>query len=139
MFFICSSSPEIYNSSPKYLGGVFLWYILSMTFIEEGIILSNENTQEENSKPKYNMLQNSWFMIKTAWQINEGKMIFLCLLSAVFALVTNVLNLYVVPVILGTVTKGADVRKLILIITALRCVQCLCRRQRRMLRTISFT
>lgn len=118
MFFICSSSPEIYNSSPKYLGGVFLWYILSMTFIEEGIILSNENTQEENSKPKYNMLQNSWFMIKTAWQINEGKMIFLCLLSAVFALVTNVLNLYVVPVILGTVTKGADVRKLILIITA---------------------
>ena len=93
MFFICSSSPEIYNSSPKYLGGVFLWYILSMTFIEEGIILSNENTQEENSKPKYNMLQNSWFMIKTAWQINEGKMIFLCLLSAVFALVTNVLNL----------------------------------------------
>ena len=80
--------------------------------------MGNKNRQEENSKPKYNMLQNSWFMVKTAWQIKEGKMIFLCLLSAVFALVTNVLNLYVVPVILGMVTKRADAGELILTITA---------------------
>ena len=75
-------------------------------------------TKEKEDKPKYNMFQNSWFMLKTAWQIKEKKMILLCLLSAGLALAGNILNLYVVPVILGYVEKRAGARELIFVITA---------------------
>ncbi len=79
---------------------------------------SDKKTKTKEDKPKYNMFQNSWFMLKTAWQIKEKKMILLCLLSAGLALAGNILNLYVVPVILGYVERRAGARELILIITA---------------------
>ncbi len=79
---------------------------------------NNTSEKEKNEKPKYNMFQNSWFMVKTAWQIKEKKMILMCLLSALFALTTNILNLYVVPVILGTVERRASAKELILVIMA---------------------
>ena len=78
----------------------------------------DKKTKTKEDKPKYNMFQNSWFMLKTAWQIKEKKMILMCLLSAGFALAGNILNLYVVPVILGYVERRAGARELILIITA---------------------
>lgn len=78
----------------------------------------DKKTKTKEDKPKYNMFQNSWFMLKTAWQIKEKKMILLCLLSAGLALAGNILNLYVVPVILGYVERRAGARELILIITA---------------------
>ena len=79
-------------------------------------------TKEKEDKPKYNMFQNSWFMLKTAWQVKEKKMILLCLLSAGLALAGNILNLYVVPVILGYVERRAGARELIFVITA--CTLC---------------
>lgn len=76
-----------------------------------------ENTQkakkEKAPKPKYNMGQNSWFMIKLAWTSGEKKVIVLSLLSALFAVALNLVNLYVSPTILSVVERQATVTELI--------------------------
>jgi len=73
-----------------------------------------ENTKKENSsKPKYNMGQNSWFMVKLAWTTGEKKVIVLSLLSAFFAVALNLINLYVSPTILSVVERHAPVSELI--------------------------
>ena len=76
-----------------------------------------EKTKKEKSpKPKYNMAQNSWFMIKLAWTSGEKKVIVLSLLSALFAVALNLINLYVSPSILSVVERKASVLELILTI-----------------------
>ena len=59
----------------------------------------------EAVKPKYNMWQNSWFMIKLAWTSEEKKVIILSLLSAALAVALNLVNLYVSPTILSAVER----------------------------------
>ena len=59
----------------------------------------------EAVKPKYNMWQNSWFMIKLAWTSEEKKVIILSLLSAALAVTLNLVNLYVSPTILSAVER----------------------------------
>ena len=76
-----------------------------------------EKTKKEKSpKPKYNMAQNSWYMIKLAWTSGEKKVIVLSLLSALFAVALNLINLYVSPTILSVVERKASVSELILTI-----------------------
>lgn len=79
-----------------------------------------ENTQkakkEKAPKPKNNMAQNSWFMIKLAWTSGEKKVIVLSLLSALFAVALNLINLYVSPTILSVVERQASVTELIVTI-----------------------
>lgn len=53
--------------------------------------------KEKAPKPKYNMAQNSWFMIKLAWTSGEKKVIVLSLLSAFTAVALNLINLYGFP------------------------------------------
>lgn len=73
--------------------------------------------KEKNSKaPKYNMAQNSWFMVKLAWTSGEKKVIVLSLLSALFAVALNLINLYVSPTILSVVERRASVAELLLTI-----------------------
>ena len=72
--------------------------------------------KEKAPKPKYNMAQNSWFMIKLAWTSGEKKVIVLSLLSALFAVALNLINLYVSPTILSVVERQASVRELIITI-----------------------
>lgn len=72
--------------------------------------------KEKAPKPKYNMAQNSWFMIKLAWTSGEKKVIVLSLLSALFAVALNLINLYVSPTILSVVERKASVSELILTI-----------------------
>lgn len=67
-------------------------------------------------KPKYNMGQNAWFMIKLAWTSGEKKVIVLSLLSALFAVALNLINLYVSPTILSVVERKASVTELIVTI-----------------------
>lgn len=67
-------------------------------------------------KPKYNMVQNSWFMIKLAWTSGEKKVLVLSLLSAALAVALNLVNLYVSPAILSAVERHAPVTELILTI-----------------------
>jgi len=62
------------------------------------------------------MGQNSWYMIKLAWTTGEKKVIVLSLLSALFAVALNLINLYVSPTILSVVERKATVAELILTI-----------------------
>lgn len=76
-----------------------------------------QNAKKEKApKPKYNMAQNSWFMIKLAWTSGEKKVIALSLLSALFAVALNLINLYVAPTILSVVERQASVTELIVTI-----------------------
>ena len=71
---------------------------------------------EKSLKPKYNMCQNAWYMIKLAWTSGEKKVIVLSLLSALFAVALNLINLYVSPSILSVVERKASVTELIVTI-----------------------
>lgn len=70
----------------------------------------------EAAKPKYNMWQNSWFMIKLAWTSGEKKVIILSLLSATLAVSLNLVNLYVSPTILSSVERHVSVWELFMTI-----------------------
>ena len=72
--------------------------------------------KEKSLKPKYNMAQNSWYMIKIAWTSGEKKVILLSLLSALTAVALNLINLYVPPTILSVVERKASVTELIVTI-----------------------
>lgn len=60
------------------------------------------------------MGQNAWYMIKLAWTSGEKKVIVLSLLSALFAVALNLINLYVSPTILSVVERQASAAELIL-------------------------
>lgn len=75
--------------------------------------MRNEKRKEEKtSKPKYNMGQISWFMVKLAWTSEEKKVIVLSLLSALLAVAMNLINLYVSPTILSAVERHASIWEL---------------------------
>ncbi len=73
---------------------------------------------KKESKPKYNMWQNSWFMMKLAWTSKEKKVIVFCLLSAMLTVALNLVNLYVSPTILSAVERHAPVTELIFTIVS---------------------
>lgn len=78
------------------------------------LVVRQEKTKKEKTpKPKYNMGQNAWYMIKLAWTTGEKKVIVLSLLSAVMAVGLNLINLYVSPTILSVVERQAPVTELI--------------------------
>lgn len=72
--------------------------------------------KENSPKPKYNMAQNAWYMTRLAWTTGEKKVIVLSLLSALFAVALNLINLYVSPTILSVVERKAGIAELILTI-----------------------
>ena len=78
--------------------------------------MKEKTKNEKFPKPKYNMGQNSWYMLKLAWTSGEKKVIVLSLLSALFAVALNLINLYVSPTILSVVERKASVTELILTI-----------------------
>ena len=67
-------------------------------------------------KPKYNMLQNSWFMIKLAWISKEKKVVIFSVLSAALAVALSLVNLYVSPTILSAVERHVPAGELFLTI-----------------------
>ncbi len=79
--------------------------------------MKNKKTKnEKNSKPKYSMGKNTWFMVKLAWTSGEKKVLVLSLLSALLVVALNLINLYVSPAILSVVEKRASVTELLLTI-----------------------
>lgn len=90
------------------------------------VFVVKKNTQktkkEKAPKPKYNMAQNAWFMVKLAWTSGEKKVIVLSLLSALFAVALNLINLYVSPAILSVVERQAAAAELIWTIAAFAAV-----------------
>lgn len=80
-------------------------------------MMKEKTKKEKTPKPKYNMGQNSWYMIKLAWTSGEKKVIVLSLLSALLAVAMNLINLYVSPTILSVVERKAPVPELMGTIT----------------------
>ena len=70
----------------------------------EGNTLAKEKIKKEKpKKPKYNMWQNSCWMIGTAWRIKEKKVIFLCLAQVVIALGQSLVSLFISPAVISAV------------------------------------
>ena len=66
-----------------------------------------KNINEQKKKPKYNMFQNSWFMIQTAWKQKEKKVIVTALFLVLFGVAINLINLYIAPTILDAIETHA--------------------------------
>lgn len=70
----------------------------------EGNTLTKEKIKKEKpKKPKYNMWQNSCWMIGTAWKIKEKKVIFLCLAQVIIALGQSLVSLFISPAVISAV------------------------------------
>lgn len=67
---------------------------------------------KKKEKPKYNMAQNTWFMVKLAWTSREKKVLVLGLLSALLTVALNLINLYVSPAVLGVVERHGSLAEL---------------------------
>lgn len=67
---------------------------------------------KKKEKPKYNMAQNTWFMVKLAWTSGEKKVLVLGLLSALLTVALNLINLYVSPTVLGVVERHGSLGEL---------------------------
>ena len=72
--------------------------------------------KENGQKSKYNMWQNSSFMIKLAWTSKEKKVIILSLLSASMVVLLNIINLYISPSILSVLERHASIEELLMTI-----------------------
>ena len=59
--------------------------------------------KDKKKKPKYNMWQNSCWMIGTAWGIKEKKVIFICLAQVIISLGQNLISLFISPAVISAV------------------------------------
>ncbi len=73
----------------------------------------DKKKKEKPPKPKYNMAQTTAFMIKTAWVSKEKKVLVLSFLSAAFAVITNLLGLYVSPTLISILERGFNINELL--------------------------
>ncbi len=64
--------------------------------------------KQPKKKPKYNMFQNSWFMIKLAWKQKEKKVIFTGILLVLLKVAMNLIDLYIAPTILNAIESKAS-------------------------------
>lgn len=67
---------------------------------------------KNTNKPKYNIVQNVWWMFKNAW-IFKKRVLFICLLMAVTEVLYNLTQLYIAPVILGRVEQHVPLVQLL--------------------------
>ena len=84
--------------------------------------MKNEKEREKKEKipkPKYNMWQNTWFMISRAWKLKEKKVLVLSFLIACFTVMNNIINLYISPIILSVIERKAPISELLLTIAFL--------------------
>ena len=68
---------------------------------------------KKKKKPKYNMFQNSWFMIKLAWKNKEKKVVFIVMLLVLFGVALNLISLYIAPAILEVIENKGSFSELI--------------------------
>ena len=67
---------------------------------------------KNTNKPKYNIVQNVWWMLKNAW-IFKKRVLFICLLMAVTEVLYNLTQLYIAPGILGRVEQHVPLVQLL--------------------------
>ncbi len=79
--------------------------------------MTNEKTvKEKKPKPKYNMWQNSLYMMRAAWTSGERGVIILCAVTALLSDASNLVNLYISPAILSAVERHVPLSELIMTI-----------------------
>lgn len=69
--------------------------------------MKEKKKKEKSPKPKYNMWQNSLYMIKLACTSGEKKVVVLGGMTAILAVALNLINLYVSPAVLSAVERRA--------------------------------
>lgn len=74
--------------------------------------------KQDKIKPKYNILQNTLYMVKLAWISKEKKVLILGALSAMLAVALNLIGLYISPVIISAVESEVPIAQLVVIIAA---------------------
>lgn len=74
--------------------------------------------KQDKIKPKYNILQNTLYMVKLAWISKEKKVLILGALSAMLAVGLNLIGLYISPVIISAVESEVPITQLVVIIAA---------------------
>lgn len=79
---------------------------------------AKKKKRERPLKPKYNMWQNAGYMVRLAWKVREKKVLFISLAIALLTVALNLIQLYVVPVILSAVERRVPVGELALVIGA---------------------
>jgi len=95
------SPPDNDNSSPNYFWGIF-FDIVSLSRRSEAIM----------NKPKYNLWQNSGFVISQAWH-SQKSILLLVPFMAALAVANNVLGLLVTPSIIEAVENHVPLEQLI--------------------------
>ncbi len=71
--------------------------------------------RKKKDKPRYNMWQNSGFMIKMAWKYEKQVLVF-CVLQVLAAIGSSLVSLFITPVILKTVQEKVPISELFLTI-----------------------
>jgi len=87
---------------------------------------SDKKNTKTPKKPKYNMLQNTCYFIALACKEKEKKVPVICLLLAGFTVISNLINLYISPVILGIVEQRNSISRLLITILFFAAVMMLC-------------
>jgi ATP-binding cassette subfamily B protein len=71
--------------------------------------------KEKEQKPKYNLWQNSAYMMSLAWEKHKS-VIWFCIILAVLAVTSSILSLLITPAILGAVESAVPLGELITVI-----------------------
>ncbi|MCR4758615.1 MAG: ABC transporter ATP-binding protein/permease [Butyrivibrio sp.] len=69
----------------------------------------------EKEKPKYNTLQNVWWMLQVAWKAGKRAILF-CILTATLEVTYNLVQLYIAPRVLLRIEQKAPISMLLLTI-----------------------
>ena len=85
-----------------------------------------KSKKKEKRKPKYNMWQNTAFMIALAFREKEKKVLVTGVFAAVFSVALSLIGIYVTPTILAAVENKAPVSELIFTILLFVILQMLC-------------
>jgi len=87
-----------------------------------------ENKKEKTKqRSKYNMLQNSFYMLKQIWKPGSRSVPFFCILLAALGVANNLIDLFIAPVILGKVEAYAPLKELLFTIFGFAGALLLCR------------
>ncbi|MGN1409724.1 MAG: hypothetical protein ACI4XJ_06065, partial [Eubacteriales bacterium] len=82
--------------------------------------------KEKTEKPRYNMWQCSGYMIRTAWEEKEKKVLLLCFLTSFFAVVNSLIGLFISPTLLDKVERGVPLHELIVTLAGFTLALMLC-------------
>lgn len=78
----------------------------------------NKNiTVKSKDRPKYNLWQNSAYMIGEAWRVRKS-VLYLCISLVILAVATSLAELFIAPVILRKVEEAVSLQQLMITIVA---------------------